>query len=223
MQIFVDSANIQDISALVEFGIIDGVTTNPSLIAATARSTKSVITEISKIVKGPVSAEGHSVDYNSMIKEGEELLGIASNVVLKLPMTWDGVRACKYFSDAGHMVNMTLCFSANQAIIAAKAGATYISPFIGRLDDIGHDGLDLIDDIVSIYSNYEEFTTKVLAASIRSVGQFYQVARMGGHVVTVPPQLIKDLLKHPLTDHGLLKFKKDLEDSGLTNSFEHKT
>ena len=213
MKFFVDSADIAAIAELNELGMVDGVTTNPSLILKSGREIKEVTKEICDLVSGPVSAEGVALESDAMIAEGRKLAEIAENITIKLPLTWDGLKACKVLSDEGRMVNVTLCFSANQALLAAKAGATFISPFIGRLDDMHIDGLDLIQDIRTIYDNYG-FETNILAASIRSVNHVQQCALVGADVMTAPPEVIHKLAGHPLTDKGLEGFLKDWEKTG---------
>lgn len=214
MKFFVDTANIDDIRDLESTGLLDGVTTNPSLIAKSGKQFIPLIEEICSVVKGPVSAEVASTDYDTMIKEGRKLAKIAENVAVKVPLTPDGLKVCKALSDDGTMVNVTLCFSAGQAILAAKAGATFISPFVGRLDDLAQDGLDLIADIVSIYNNYPDFHTEVLVASVRHPMHIIDSAKMGAHVVTCPPDVIKKLYGHPLTDKGLAAFVEDWKKTG---------
>jgi len=213
MKFFVDTAEVKDIQELHETGLLDGVTTNPSLIAKSGRDFKEVIKEICGIVPGPVSAEVASTEVSGMIKEGEHLAKIANNVVIKVPLTWDGLKACKHFSDNGIKTNVTLCFSANQALLAAKVGATYISPFIGRLDDTNIDGMQLIEDIRVIYDNYA-YATEILAASIRSANHVSDAALAGADVATIPPSVIRTLAKHPLTDKGLDAFVKDWAATG---------
>jgi len=213
MKFFVDTAEIKDIKDLYATGLLDGVTTNPSLIAKSGRDFKEVIKEICEIVPGPVSAEVASTEYDGMVAEGDHLAKIADNVVIKLPLTMDGLRACKYFTDKGIKTNVTLCFSANQALLAAKVGATYISPFIGRLDDINADGVELIENIRIIYDNYA-FSTEILAASIRTPNHITQVALAGADVATIPPAVIYKLADHPLTKSGLDAFVKDWKSTG---------
>lgn len=209
MKFFVDTADVNEIKELASTGLLDGVTTNPSLIMQSGRDFLEVIKEICSIVDGDVSAEVVSLEYEGMMKEAEKLRKIADNVVIKLPLTWDGIKTCKALTSEGTKVNVTLCFSANQAILAAKAGATYISPFVGRLDDIGQDGLELIGDICHIYSQYPEFETEVLVASIRHPIHLTESAKMGAHVATLPPKVIKQLFNHPLTEKGLAAFMAD--------------
>ena len=217
MKFFVDTANIDEISELSEMGIVDGVTTNPSLIYKSGRDFKEVIKEIARIVSGPISAEVTSLDKNEMIDQGLELSKIANNIVIKVPLTEHGLIACKNLSKKSVKVNVTLCFSSSQALIAAKMGATYISPFIGRLDDISNEGLNLIEEIITIYSNYpDRLSTEVLVASIRSPLQVVQVAQMGADVATIPPKIIKQMMKHPLTDIGLNSFMEDWKKTGQT-------
>ena len=201
---------MNEIRELNEIGLLDGVTTNPSLIMKSGRDFTEVTKEICGIVDGPVSAEVTALDFDGMMKEAEVLLKIAENICIKVPLTIDGLRACKALTTAGHKVNVTLCFSANQALLAAKAGATFISPFIGRLDDMAIDGMDLIAEIRQIYNNYG-FQTEILAASIRTVNHVREAALIGADVATVPPATLKALVKHPLTDIGLAKFMADWE------------
>ena len=208
MKFFVDTAEIDAIAELNDTGMVDGVTTNPSLILKSGRDILEVTKEICDLVDGPVSAEVVATDADDMIAEGRKLAEIAENIAVKLPLTWDGLKACKTLTGEGKMVNVTLCFSANQALLAAKAGASFISPFIGRLDDMSIDGLELIEDIRTIYDNYE-FTTEILAASIRSVNHVQDCAKIGADVMTAPPDVIKKLAGHPLTDKGLDQFLKD--------------
>lgn len=214
MKFFVDTAEINEIRELAETGLLDGVTTNPSLIAKSGRKILDVIAEICDVVDGPVSAEVAATEYKQMLKEAKVLRKIAKNVVIKVPLTQDGLRACHTLSQDGVMVNVTLCFSAAQALLAAKAGAAFISPFIGRLDDIGQNGMDLIADIVQIYANYPAIKTEVLAASIRNPIHLIEAAKMGADVATIPPSVIKQLYNHPLTDKGLAAFMKDWAATG---------
>lgn len=216
MKFFVDTADTDEIRDLSDTGLVDGVTTNPSLIAKAGRDFTEVVKEICTIVDGPVSAEVTATDTDTMVEEGRKLSKIADNVTIKVPLTWDGLKACKALTQGGTMVNVTLCFSANQALLAAKAGATFISPFIGRLDDIGEDGMDLIRDIRTIYDNYESLSTEILAASIRSEDHVKQSALAGADVATVPPQVLRDLTRHELTDKGLAAFLADWEKTGQT-------
>lgn len=213
MRFFVDTADIAAIRELHELGMVDGVTTNPSLILKSGRDIAEVTREICELVEGPVSAEVVAADAQGMIREGKHLAEIAPNIAVKVPLTWDGLKACKALSDDGHMVNVTLCFTAAQALLAAKAGATFISPFIGRLDDIGLDGMELIADIRTIYDNYG-FETNVLAASIRSVNHVIDCARIGADVITAPPAVIKAMASHVLTDKGLDQFNADWAKTG---------
>ncbi len=217
MKFFVDTANIDEISELSEMGLVDGVTTNPSLIYKAGKDFKEVIKEIARIVSGPISAEVTSTDKNEMINQGLELSKIANNIVIKVPLTEAGLIACKTLSKKSIKVNVTLCFSSSQALIAAKMGASYISPFIGRLDDISNEGLHLIEEIITIYNNYQDkLNTKVLVASIRSPLQVVQVAQIGADVATIPPKIIKQMIKHPLTDIGLNSFMEDWKKTGQT-------
>lgn len=214
MKFFVDTGDINEISQLVETGMLDGVTTNPSLVASSGKDFKALVREICAMVPGPVSAEVLATDTPTMLKEAEVLRSIADNVCIKVPLTVEGLKACKTLTAEGTMVNVTLCFSAVQALLAAKAGATYISPFMGRLDDIGESGIHLIQDILSLYANYPEFKTQVLAASIRSPNHVLETALAGAHVATVPPKILWQLYNHPLTDKGLAAFLKDWEKTG---------
>jgi len=213
MKFFVDTADTAAIAELNELGMVDGVTTNPSLIMKSGRDIREVTKEICDMIDGPVSSETVALDADGMINEGRELAKIADNIVIKVPLTWDGLKACKVLSGEGRMVNVTLCFSANQALLAAKAGATFISPFIGRLDDINLDGMDLIADIREIYDNYG-FETQILAASIRTVNHMTEAAKIGADVATAPPEVIKKMAQHVLTDKGLEGFLKDWEKTG---------
>ncbi|MPQ95950.1 MULTISPECIES: fructose-6-phosphate aldolase [unclassified Thioclava] len=213
MKFFVDTADTAAIKELNDLGMVDGVTTNPSLILKSGRDILEVTKEICDMVHGPVSAEVVATEAKDMIEEGMKLAKIAPNIAIKVPLTWDGLTACKAFASEGHMVNVTLCFSTAQAILAAKAGATFISPFIGRLDDINLDGMQLIEDIRTVYDNYD-FTTQILAASIRSVNHISDAARIGADVITAPPAVIKSMVNHPLTDKGLAQFLKDWEATG---------
>lgn len=213
MKFFVDTADVAAIAELNDLGMVDGVTTNPSIILKSGRDILEVTKEICGIVSGPVSAEVVASKAEDMIAEGRKLAGIAANIAVKVPLTWDGLKACKVLSGEGKMVNVTLCFSVNQALIAAKAGATFISPFIGRLDDINLDGMDLIADIRQVYDNYG-FDTQILAASIRTVNHVSQCALIGADVITAPPSVIKSLANHTLTDKGLEQFEKDWAKTG---------
>ena len=213
MKFFVDTAEIKDIKELYDTGLLDGVTTNPSLIAKSGRDFKEVVKEICSIVPGPVSAEVASLEYDGMIAEGTVLAALADNVVVKLPLTLAGLKATKTFKERGIKTNVTLCFSANQALLAAKCGATYISPFLGRLDDINLDGVELIENIRVIYDNYA-FDTEILAASIRSPNHVTQVALAGADVATIPPAVIRKLADHPLTNAGIDGFLKDWKATG---------
>ncbi len=214
MKFFIDSADVVEIKEIAAYGFLDGVTTNPSLIAKFGRDFKTVIAEICEVVSGPVSAEVAATDFAGMVCEGEILSKIAKNVCIKLPLTMDGLKTCKYFSDKGIQTNVTLCFSAAQAILAAKAGATFVSPFVGRLDDVGQDGLALIEEICTIYANYPNFKTEVLTASVRSPIHVVLAAKFGAHVATIPGKILKQLASHPLTDKGIDVFVKDWASSG---------
>ena len=213
MKFFVDTADVAAIRELADLGMIDGVTTNPSLILKSGRNIREVIQEICAITPGPVSAETVALDADGMIAEGRELAKIADNIAIKVPLTWAGLKACKTLTDEGRMVNVTLCFSANQALLAAKAGATFISPFIGRLDDLNLDGMQLIADIRQIYDNYG-FETNILAASIRTVNHMTEAARIGADVATAPPEVIRKMAQHPLTEKGLETFLADWAKTG---------
>jgi transaldolase len=214
MKFFVDTADIDEIKDMASTGLIDGVTTNPSLIMKSGKSFIPLIEEICSVVSGPVSAEVASTDFETMWKEADKLRQIADNVAVKVPLTPAGLKVCKRLSDEGTMVNVTLCFSAAQAILAAKAGAAFVSPFVGRLDDIGHDGLTLIQEIVGIYDNYPDFQTEVLVASVRNPMHIVESAKIGAHVATCPASVIKQLYNHPLTDKGLAAFVDDWKKTG---------
>jgi transaldolase len=214
MKFFVDTADVGEIAELAATGLLDGVTTNPSLVAKSGRNFLEVIREICALVPGPVSAEVTAIEHQAMLAEGRKLAELAPNVCVKLPLTWDGLKACRTLTDDGIQVNVTLCFSAAQALLAAKAGATFISPFVGRLDDVGHDGMALIADIVQIYSNYDALTTEVLVASVRNPGHVIEAGRLGADVVTMPPAVLRGLVGHPLTDKGLAAFLKDWAATG---------
>jgi transaldolase len=210
MKFFVDTADVEEIKKLLGTGMVDGVTTNPSLIAKSGRDFKEVIKEICDLLpNSPVSAEVVATDYEGMVEEGMKLAQIAPNVVVKIPMTWEGIKACREFTSRGVKTNVTLCFSSSQAILAAKAGATYVSPFVGRHDDISYDGMQLIQDIREIFDNYPEFTTAILVASVRHPIHVVKASILGAEVCTVPPSLIEQLIHHPLTDLGLQKFLAD--------------
>ena len=213
MKFFVDTADTAEIKELADAGLLDGVTTNPSLVMKAGKPFLELVREITGLVKGPVSAEVVATDYDGMMREAEVVRKIADNVAVKLPLTLDGLRACKTLTDDGTMVNVTLCFSANQALLAAKAGASFISPFVGRLDDIGQDGMELISDIRLIYDNYD-FATEILVASVRSPMHVLQSAKIGADVVTAPAAVIKQLARHALTDAGLKSFLADWEKTG---------
>ena len=213
MKFFVDTADVAAIAELNDLGMVDGVTTNPSIILKSGRDILEVTREICAIVSGPVSAEVVATKAEDMIAEGRKLATIAPNITVKVPLTWDGLRACKVLTGEGKMVNVTLCFSVNQALIAAKAGATFISPFVGRLDDINLNGMDLIADIRQVYDNYG-FDTQILAASIRTVNHISECALVGADVITAPPAIIKALAHHALTDKGLEQFEKDWAKTG---------
>jgi transaldolase len=215
MKFFLDTADVAEIRDLAASGLVDGVTTNPSLVAKSGRALTDVVAEICEIVDGPISAEVLATDTAGMLKEAEVLSAIARNVVIKLPLTMDGLKACRSLSDDGIMTNVTLCFSANQALMAAKAGATFVSPFVGRLDDVGSDGMDLIEDILTVFDNYLDLDTQVLVASVRHPQHVYKAALLGADAVTMPPAALRQLVKHPLTDNGLAAFIQDAEKAGL--------
>lgn len=214
MKFFVDTADTAEIKSLAASGLLDGVTTNPSLVAKTGKKFLDVLADICATVPGPVSAEVAATDFDGMMAEARVLRGVAKNIAVKVPLTPDGLRACRRLTDDGAMVNVTLCFSAAQAILAAKAGATFVSPFVGRLDDVGESGMALIADIVQIYRNYPAFKTEVLVASVRSPGHVIEAAKLGAHVVTVPPPVLRSLFNHPLTDKGLAAFLADWAKTG---------
>jgi transaldolase len=216
MKFFADTADVNDIRDLASTGLLDGVTTNPSLVAKSGRGFIEVLAEICTLVDGPVSAEVAATEFDGMMSEGHRLAKTADNVVIKVPLTWDGLKACKALSAEGIGVNVTLCFSPIQALLAAKAGATFVSPFVGRLDDIGQDGMELIRDIRSIYDHYPNLTTEILVASIRHPGHVLEAARIGADVCTCPPDVIRKLANHPLTDKGLAAFLADWKKTGQT-------
>ena len=214
MKFFIDTADIDEIRDLAQTGLVDGVTTNPSLVAKTGRNFLDVVAEICAAVPGPVSAEVTALDAPTMLAEGRRLARIAKNVTVKVPLTPDGLKACRTLANEGTMVNVTLCFSVAQAVLAAKAGATFVSPFVGRLDDIGASGMDLIRDIVAVYRNYSDFTTQVLVASIRHPMHVVEAAKLGAHVGTVPPAVLRQMFAHPLTEKGLAAFLADWAKTG---------
>jgi transaldolase len=213
MKFFVDTADVAEIREVASTGLLDGVTTNPSLVSKSGRDFRDVIKEICSIVEGPVSAEVTALAADAMVAEGQSLAKIATNVAVKVPLTWDGLKACRALTQSGLKVNVTLCFNANQALLAAKAGAAFISPFIGRLDDVGQDGMELIGEIRQIYDNYD-FDTEILAASIRTVNHVKYAALAGADVATVPVAIMKALVKHPLTDKGIDSFLADWKKTG---------
>jgi transaldolase len=214
MKFFLDTAKIEDVAPFLNMGLVDGITTNPSLIAASGRNIMEVIAEFANLVEGPISAEVAATDYETMLAEGRTLAKIADNVAVKVPLTPDGLKTCYALSQEGTMVNVTLCFSASQAVLAAKAGATFISPFVGRLDDVGQTGLHLIEEICTIYGNYLDIETEVLAASIRTPLHVIEAAKLGAHVATIPPKVLWQLFHHPLTDKGLETFVSDWKKTG---------
>jgi transaldolase len=213
MKFFVDTADTADIRELADAGLVDGVTTNPSLIHKAGRDFLEVVKEICGIVAGPVSAEVVALDHDEMMREAEILRKIADNIAVKVPLTIDGLKTCRKLSEDGTMVNVTLCFSANQALLAAKAGAAFVSPFVGRHDDVGYPGMELIADIRQIYDNYQ-FDTEILVASVRSPIHVHEAAKLGADVMTAPPSVIRQLVRHPLTDNGLKAFLADWEKTG---------
>jgi transaldolase len=223
MKFFIDTADLDEIRDLAATGLLDGVTTNPSLIAKSGGNILDVIAEICAVVPGPVSAEVTGTDVETMLAEADVLSSIAPNVTVKVPLTPDGLKACKALRKRGIMVNVTLCFSAAQALLAAKAGASFVSPFVGRIDDIGGNGMDLIDEIVGIYSQYPAIETEILVASIRHPNHVIEAAKMGAHVATVPPNVLRQLFAHPLTDKGLASFLSDWEKTGQSILNQAKT
>lgn len=214
MKFFVDTADVAEIKSLAESGLLDGVTTNPSLVAKAGRQMRDIIAEICAIVPGPVSAEVAATEFEAIMREGRVLREIARNVTVKVPLTPDGLRACRKLSDEGTMVNVTLCFSPAQALLAAKAGATFVSPFVGRLDDVGEHGMGLIADIMTIFRNYPALKTEVLVASVRNPMHVVEAAKLGAHVATLPPAVLRSLFNHPLTDKGLAAFLADWAKTG---------
>ncbi|SDG54606.1 fructose-6-phosphate aldolase [Roseospirillum parvum] len=214
MKFFIDTAEVDEVAKLAEAGLVDGVTTNPSLVAKAGRDFATVIAEMCRLTSGPVSAEVAATERDAMLREADALRRIADNVCIKLPLTPDGLAAARRLSAEGTMTNLTLCFSAAQALLAAKAGATFVSPFVGRLDDIGHDGMELIADMVTIFGNYPVLETQVLVASVRHPGHLLDAARLGADVATVPPKVVWQLFHHPLTDKGLATFLADWQASG---------
>jgi transaldolase len=214
MKFFIDTADIDEIRDLAATGLVDGVTTNPSLVAKTGKDFIATVREICQVVPGPVSAEVTATDHATMLREGQKLARIAKNIAVKVPLTRDGLKTCKRLSEDGVMVNVTLCFSPAQAILAAKAGAAFVSPFVGRLDDVAADGMLLIKDIVDIYKQYPRFKTEVLVASVRGPLHVVAAARMGAHVATLPPNVLRQMFQHPLTDKGLAAFLEDWKKTG---------
>lgn len=214
MKFFIDTADIAEIKELAATGLLDGVTTNPTLVAKSGRNFIELVREIAAVVPGPVSAEVAATDYEPMLAEGRYLATLAKNIAVKVPLTPAGLKVCKALSSQGTMVNVTLCFSAAQALLAAKAGATFISPFVGRLDDVGQDGMELIREIVTIYKAYPTLRTEVLVASVRHPGHVIEAAKMGAHVATLPPAVLRQLYQHPLTDKGLAAFVADWAKTG---------
>jgi len=214
MKFFIDTAEIAEIRELAATGLVDGVTTNPTLIAKSGRNILEVVAEICDLVPGPISAEVTATDFLGMMAEADKLRKLRPNIAVKVPLTFDGLKTCKALSDEGTKVNVTLCFSTNQAILAAKAGAAFVSPFVGRLDDIGLDGMELIADIVDVFANYPAFRTEVLVASIRHPMHVTEAARLGADVVTMPPKVLKQMVEHPLTEKGLAAFLADWQKTG---------
>ena len=216
MKFFVDTADIDEIRDLAATGMVDGVTTNPSLVAKSGRNFFEVLEEICSVVSGPVSAEVAATEHDAMMAEAQKLIAVAKNITIKVPLTWDGLKTCRALADQGTMVNVTLCFSPNQALLAAKAGAAFISPFVGRLDDITHDGMDLIAEIKTMYDHYDALTTQILVASVRHPIHVRDSALLGADVATLPPNVLRALANHPLTDKGLAAFLADWEKTGQT-------
>lgn len=216
MKLFVDTADVAEIRELAATGLLDGVTTNPTLIAKSGGDFVATIKEICAIVEGPVSAEVAALDAEAMLAEGRRLAQIADNVAVKVPLTWDGLKACRALSKEGVLVNVTLCFSSNQALLAAKAGAAFVSPFVGRLDDVGEDGMDVVRDIRTIYDNYPDLGAEILAASIRHPRHVTEAALAGADIATVPPSVLRQIVNHPLTDKGLAQFTADWKKTGQT-------
>jgi transaldolase len=217
MEFFLDTADIKQIKKFLPYGVVDGVTTNPSLLAAqNSKTFAEAVLDICRSVLGPISVEVTSEDYANMIIQGNKILDISQNIILKLPITWDGIRACNYFASNGYRVNMTLCFSVNQAILAAKAGAYCVSPFIGRVDDIGYDGMNFLEEVHQVFKNYPKIKTKILAASLRHVYHVYQAAKIGVDIVTISPDIMEKLINNPLTQIGLEKFEQDWKKSNLS-------
>ncbi len=215
MELFVDSADVAEIRELAETGLVAGVTTNPTLIARTGRPLFEVLEEICRLVPGPVSAEVTATEADTMVAEGRRLAAVAANIVVKLPLTWEGLKACRRLEAEGIRTNVTLCFSPAQALLAARAGASYVSPFVGRLDDVGEEGMGLVADILAIFRNYRDsLRTRVLAASIRHVQHVVEAARLGADIATVPPAVLRQLVRHPLTDLGLERFLADWRKTG---------
>ncbi|MCE2482744.1 MAG: fructose-6-phosphate aldolase [Alphaproteobacteria bacterium] len=214
MKFFADTADIEEIRDLAATGLLDGVTTNPSLVAKSGRDFFEVLADICASVEGPVSAEVTALDFEAMVEQGRKLASLADNVAVKVPLTWDGLKACRALHQGGTRVNVTLCFSPSQAILAAKAGAAFVSPFVGRLDDVGHDGMALIADVRTVYDNYESFSTEILVASIRHPGHVVEAARLGADICTMPPAVLRKLAAHPLTDRGLEAFLADWRATG---------
>ena len=214
MKFFVDTADLNEIKDLAATGMVDGVTTTPSLAAKQGMNFKELIAEVCKVVSGPVSAEVTALDYETMMKEADVLRKIARNITIKVPLTQDGLKVCRALSSEGTMVNVTLCFTCGQAILAAKAGATFVSPFVGRLDDLGVNGMQLIEDIRMVYDNYDSFKTQILVASVRSPEHIINAGRIGADVITAPPKVIRQLYHHPLTDSGLKTFAEDWAKTG---------
>jgi transaldolase len=216
MKFFIDTADIAEIRDLAESGLLDGVTTNPSLVAKSGRQFIDLVREICEVIDGPVSAEVASTDFETMLAEGRYLSTLAPNIAVKVPLTPAGLKVCRTLSRDGTMVNVTLCFSAAQAILAAKAGATFVSPFVGRLDDVGQSGMDLIAEIAQIYAMYDDIDTQILVASVRSPMHLIEAAKVGAHVATMPPSVIHQLFQHPLTEKGLAQFVADWAKTGQT-------
>lgn len=216
MKFFIDTADLDEIRDLAATGMLDGVTTNPSLVAKSGKDFFEVLREICALVDGPVSAEVTATDTTGMLREAAKLIAVADNITIKVPTTWDGLKACRALANDGIKVNVTLCFSATQALLAAKAGAAFVSPFVGRLDDIGQNGMELIADIKQVYDHYPELKTEILVASIRHTAHLLEAAMIGAHICTIPPNVLRQLINHPLTDSGLAAFLADWEKTGQT-------
>jgi transaldolase len=217
MEFFLDTADLNQIKKFLPYGVVDGITTNPSLLSKqNAKPFAEIINELCRSVLGPISVEVTATNFADMVVQGNKILDISQNIILKLPITWDGIRACNYFATNGYRVNMTLCFSVNQALLAAKAGAYCVSPFIGRVDDIGHDGMHFLSEIHHVFRNYPKIKTKILAASVRNITHVYQAAKIGVEIVTMSPEVMQKLINNPLTQMGLEQFENDWQKSNLS-------